>query len=103
MVLQSKSRDRCRVANIYVTERRTKLTREELMPATTKQSKQAKQSVKQMVKAVLRRLPEDCTLEDVQYEIYVLQTIQRRLELSERGDFLTQEEVERRVEKWLAR
>ena len=73
------------------------------MAASTKQTKQPKQSVKQMVKAVLRRLPEDCTLEDVQYELYVLQTIQRRLELSERGDFLTQEEVERRVEKWLAK
>jgi len=35
------------------------------------------QTTKQEVSELLKRLPDDCTLEDVQYHLYVLQKIGR--------------------------
>ena len=37
------------------------------------------QTTKQEVSDLLNRLPDDCTLEDVQYHLYVLQKIERGL------------------------
>jgi predicted transcriptional regulator len=45
-------------------------------------------------------LPEDCTLEDVQYHLYVLQKIERGLKDIEEGRVYTQEEVEKKMSKW---
>lgn len=59
------------------------------------------QTAKQEVSNLLKRLPEDCTLEDVQYHLYVLQKIERGLSDAEEGRVYTQEEVEKMMEKWL--
>jgi len=59
------------------------------------------QTVKQEVSNLLRRLPEDCSLEDVQYHLYVLQKIERGLKDAEEGRVYTQEEVEKMMSKWL--
>jgi len=40
---------------------------------------QAKEEVQQ----VLQKLPEDCTLEDVQYQVYMIQKIRRGLEAAD--------------------
>ena len=37
------------------------------------------EAVKQEVSKLLTRLPDDCSLEDVQYHLYVLQKIERGL------------------------
>ena len=37
------------------------------------------ETVKQEVSNLLKRLPDDCSLEDVQYHLYVLQKIERGL------------------------
>ena len=58
-------------------------------------------SVKAEIAALLDRLPEDCSLEDVQYHLYVLEKIRRGLESAENGEVLTQEDAEARLEKWL--
>ncbi len=59
-------------------------------------------TTKEQVSKILERLPEDCTLEDIQYQLYVMALIQRRLELAEHGEVVSQTEAERRLEKWLA-
>ena len=59
------------------------------------------QTAKREVAALLDRLPEDCSLEDIQYHLYVLEKIRRGLTSVEKGETLTQEEVERRLDKWL--
>jgi predicted transcriptional regulator len=59
------------------------------------------QTVKQEVSKLLKRLPDDCTLEDVQYHLYVLQKIERGLKDTEEGRVYTQEEVEKMMTKWL--
>jgi hypothetical protein len=45
---------------------------------------------KQQVRAVLRQLPDNCTMEDVQYQLYVVEKIRRGLESADRGELYTQ-------------
>jgi predicted transcriptional regulator len=59
------------------------------------------QTAKQEVSNLLNRLPDDCTLEDVQYHLYVLQKIERGLKDAKEGRVYTQEEVEKMISKWL--
>jgi predicted transcriptional regulator len=59
------------------------------------------QPAKKEVSDLLQRLPEDCTLDDIQYHLYVLQKIDRGLKDAEGGRTLTQEEIEKRMSKWL--
>jgi hypothetical protein len=60
-------------------------------------------SAKNNVESLLRMLPDDCTLEDIQYHLYVLEKIQRGLEVADTQGTLTQEEVEQRLSKWITR
>lgn len=61
------------------------------------------QTVKKEVSNLLKRLPENCSLEDVQYHLYVLQKIERGLKDLNDGRVYTQEEVEKMMSKWLAK
>lgn len=61
------------------------------------------ETVKQEVSNLLTRLPDDCSLEDVQYHLYVLQKIERGLKDAEEGRLYTQEEAEKRMSKWLGK
>lgn len=59
-------------------------------------------TAKQQVQKVLEQLPEDCTLEDVQYQLYVLEKLRRRVEMADQAaDFVPHDEVEERMKKWL--
>ena len=57
---------------------------------------------KQAVLDIIHRLPEDASLEDIQYRLLVLQKIERGLEDAEAGRVVPQEEMEKRFAKWLA-
>ncbi|MBI5193649.1 MAG: hypothetical protein HZA08_09450 [Nitrospirae bacterium] len=59
------------------------------------------QTAKQEVTGLLNRLPEDCSLEDIQYHLYVLQKIERGMKDVVEGRVYTQEEVEKKMSKWL--
>lgn len=50
---------------------------------------------------MLEELPEDASFEDTQYHTYVRQKIERGLRDIGEGRALDQEEVERRMLKWL--
>lgn len=58
-------------------------------------------TAKDEVREILSRLPDEVSLEDIQYHIYVRQKIERGLQNVEEGRTLTQEELERRIAKWL--
>ena len=60
-------------------------------------------SVKKQVSKVLKHLPADCSLEDVQYHLYVLETIRRRMKLADQGKFVPQSTVAKRMAKWLVK
>jgi predicted transcriptional regulator len=61
------------------------------------------QSVKREVSKLLDLLPEDCSLDDIQYYLYVLQKVERGLKDGEAGRTFTQEEVGKRMSKWLVK
>ena len=58
-------------------------------------------TAKQQVESLLQRLPEDCTLEDIQYHLYVLDKVQLGLDDAHKNGTVTQEEVEKHLSKWL--
>lgn len=58
-------------------------------------------TAKDAVRNLLDRLPDDATLEDIRYQIYVQQRIDEGLEDLEEGRTLSQEDVERRMARWL--
>ncbi len=60
-------------------------------------------TAKKAVRDLLKKLPEDCSLEDVQYHLYVLQKIEPRLKDVDEGRIYTQDEVEKMMAKWLAK
>ncbi len=59
------------------------------------------QTAKREVSHLLKQLPKDCTLEDVQYHLYVMQKIQKGLRDAKEGRVYTQDEVEKKMAKWL--
>ena len=58
-------------------------------------------TAKQQVMALLKELPDSSTLEEIQYCLYVQQKIQHGIADIEAGRSSNQEEVEKRMEKWL--
>ena len=49
---------------------------------------------------MIEMLPDDCTLEDIQYHLYVRQKVERGLKAIDAGQVVSQEEAERRVAEW---
>jgi len=59
--------------------------------------------VKQAVLDLVKQLPDDCTLEDVQYELYVRQKVEHSMQAAASGRVSSHEQVKKRLSKWLAR
>jgi predicted transcriptional regulator len=66
-------------------------------------SSYAMATAKQDVRSVLDGLPEEASLEDIQYHLYVLQRIECGRGDVEAGRVLPQDEVEQRLARWLDR
>jgi len=60
-------------------------------------------TAKEEVKTLLDKLPDDCSLEDVQYHLYVVEKIHRGIERAEKEGVTSQEEVERKLSKWTSK
>jgi len=56
---------------------------------------------KEAVRRLLDDLPDEATLEDIQYHIYVQQAVQQGIDAADRGELIDQEEIEQRMAKWL--
>jgi len=59
-------------------------------------------TAKHDARKILDGLPEEASLEDIQYHLYVLQRIERGREDVAAGRIVSQDEVEQRLAKWLA-
>ena len=57
-------------------------------------------NVKSEVSQLLNKLPDNCTIEDVQYHLYVIEKIRKGIESAENNEALDQKEVEKRLKKW---
>jgi len=60
-------------------------------------------TAKEEVREMLEQIPDDVSLEDIQYHIYVQEKIESGLKDIEEGRVLSQEEVEQRMSKWLGK
>ena len=58
------------------------------------------ETAKEEVRRILDSLPDDASLEDIQYRIYVRQAIAAGLRDVDRGQVVTQDEVEQRMARW---
>lgn len=58
-------------------------------------------TAKEEVQSLLSKLPDDCSLEDIQYHLYVIEKVRNGLDAAESQGTLSQEQVEQRFGKWL--
>jgi predicted transcriptional regulator len=58
-------------------------------------------TAKDEVRELLEQIPEDSSLEDIQYHIYVRQKVQKGLDAAHEGKLISQKEVEKRMTQWL--
>lgn len=60
-------------------------------------------TAKDEVKTLLDKLPDDCSLEDIQYHLYVVEKIRRGISRADREGVLSQDEVEGKFSKWTSK
>jgi len=60
-------------------------------------------SAKHLVMEILQTLPDDCSLEDVQYELYVRQKVAKGEKAADEGKLVPHEKVMREATEWLRR
>jgi hypothetical protein len=73
-------------------------------PAGRKRPRKSKSPTnKQLALDVVRRLPDNATLDDIREEIEILASIQRGEEDIEAGRYTTNEEMKRQVAQWLSK
>ena len=53
-------------------------------------------TAKEEVRVLLEKLPDECTLEDVQYHLYAVEKIKRGIDRADTEGTLSQEDIERR-------
>ncbi len=60
-------------------------------------------TAKKEVRKILDQIPDDASLEDIQYHIYVFQKIERGLQDMDDGRVLSREQVEKRMSRWIGK
>ena len=58
-------------------------------------------TAKHDVEQLLTKLPDDCSVEDIQYHLYVLDKVKKGLEDARVSGTISQSDVETRLSKWL--
>lgn len=53
-------------------------------------------NAKEITLEILKRLPDDCTIEDIQYQLFVVSKIQKSMERIEEEGTISHEEVEKK-------
>jgi predicted transcriptional regulator len=57
--------------------------------------------VKESVIRLIQALPDDCTVEDIQYHLYVREKVEAGLLAVDEGRVVSQAEAEQRINEWL--
>lgn len=58
-------------------------------------------SIRRKIEFLLNQLPDDCSIEDIQYHLYVLEKVRQSLNAASLENTIPQEEVEGLLNKWL--
>ena len=56
---------------------------------------------KEEVESLLSKLLDDCSFEDIQYHLYVIEKVRNGLEMADSQGAVEQEAVEVRLDRWL--
>ncbi len=59
-------------------------------------------AVKEEVQKMIRDLPENCTYEDIQYHLYVIEKIKKGIQRAEEGELYSHNDARKRLSKWLS-
>lgn len=59
------------------------------------------QVAKQQVASMLQQLPDDCSLEDIQYHLYVIEKIKNGVTRAETDGVISQQNAEKHLAKWI--
>ncbi|MGK7943089.1 MAG: hypothetical protein AB4058_01300 [Microcystaceae cyanobacterium] len=57
--------------------------------------------IKTKIQSVLNQLPDNCSIEDIQYHLYVLEKVRHGLTIAQTDTAITQDQVEGLLNKWL--
>ncbi len=60
-------------------------------------------SARKEVRKILDQIPDDASLEDIQYHIYICQKIERGLQDIDDGRVLSREQVEKQMSRWIGK
>ena len=66
-------------------------------------SETSMKTAKEEVREILDQVPDDASLEEIQYRIYVRQAVDRGLEDVKNGKTISQKEMESRMARWLGK
>ncbi len=55
------------------------------------------------LESLLKKLPDDCSLEDIQYHLYVVEKVKRGIERADSEGTLSHEDVQAKLEKWISK
>lgn len=58
-------------------------------------------SVKQEAASLIERMPEDCSIEDIRYQLYVMEKVRNGLARADAERVIEQDEAEAWLAKWL--
>ena len=59
-------------------------------------------TAKEEVQALLSKLPDDCSIEDIQYHLYVIEKVRNGLEAADTQGTIEHEQIEKQFGKWLS-
>jgi len=60
-------------------------------------------TAKEEVESLLHKLPDSCSIEDIQYHLYVIEKVRHGLDAADQQGVLSQEEAEERLSEWLTK
>jgi len=59
-------------------------------------------AVKQEAQEMIQNLPDNCTYEDIQYHLYVVEKIKNGMKRAENGEISSHSDAKQRMAKWLS-
>jgi len=57
-------------------------------------------TIKEVAIDLIKKLPDNCTFEDIQYELYAKQKMEKGLKDIVEGNLLTEEEMDAEIKSW---
>jgi hypothetical protein len=60
-------------------------------------------TAKEEVESLLHKLPDSCSIEDIQYHLYVIEKVRHGLDAADQQGTVSQEVTEERLGEWLTK